>query len=128
VGTDDHVCPPIEEACDKFRETLPVTAWKLLEGHNWYDRIRVGCHKADERFRVELLKKVRRDHWINRESSHRGNPLQYPGGKSVKVKVVRSDRNTHGEINELKIRVSKWQSRQNIVTNLVNTIHSVTTE
>jgi hypothetical protein len=81
VSADDHVCPPIEATRDEFRETLPVTAWKLLEGHNWYDRIRVGCHKADERFKVELLKEGQRDHWVRRESSHRGNPLQYPGGK-----------------------------------------------
>jgi hypothetical protein len=48
--------PPIELARDKFRETLPVTTGKLLEGHNQCDRVRVGCYEADERFRIELGK------------------------------------------------------------------------
>ena len=56
VGADNHVRPPMEPARDKGREPLPVTMGKLLERHDWYDRIRAGCHEADERFRIELRK------------------------------------------------------------------------
>ena len=56
VRADNHVRLPIEPACDKFRETLPVTTGNLLERYNRYDRVRVGCHEADERFKIELGK------------------------------------------------------------------------
>ena len=79
VSADYHVRPPIDPTRDKWREPLPVTMRKLLERHNRYDRVRVGCHKADERFRIELGK-VRRDHLAKRETSHDRNRHQYPGG------------------------------------------------
>jgi len=56
VSANNHVRSPIEPARDKLRETLPVTTRKLFEGHDRYDCIRVGCHEADERFKIELGK------------------------------------------------------------------------
>ena len=56
VCTDDHVRPPIEPARDECKEPLPVTMGKLIERHNRCDRVRVGCHEADERFKIELEK------------------------------------------------------------------------
>ena len=56
VSADNHIRPPIEPARDKFGETLPVITGNLLERHNRYDRIRFGCHEADERFKIELGK------------------------------------------------------------------------
>ena len=87
VCTDDHVRPPIEPARDECKEPLPVTMGKLIERHNRCDRVRVGCHEADERFRIEL-EKVRRDHLAKRETSHDGNLHRYPGGELVTDKVV----------------------------------------
>ena len=54
VSADNHICPPIEAARDKVRETLPVATGKLLEGDNRHNGVRVGCDKADERLEVEL--------------------------------------------------------------------------
>ena len=54
VSADNHVCPPIEAARDKVRETLPVTTGKLLKGDNRHYGVRIGCDKADERLEVEL--------------------------------------------------------------------------
>ena len=56
VSADNHVRPPIEPAHDKIRETLPVTTRKPLERHNRYDRIQVGYHEADKRFKIERRK------------------------------------------------------------------------
>jgi len=56
VSANDHVRPAIEPVRDKVRETFPVTTWDLLERHNRYDRVRVRCHEADERFKIELGK------------------------------------------------------------------------
>jgi len=56
VSANNHVRPPIESIRDKFRETFPITTWDLLERHYRYDRIRVRCHEADERFKIELGK------------------------------------------------------------------------
>ena len=62
VSADDHICPPIDPARDQFRETLPVTTGKFFKGHDRHDRVRVGCHKTDERFKIELSKEIRGDH------------------------------------------------------------------
>jgi len=56
VSTDNYIRLPIETACDKCRDTLPVTTGKLLERHKRYDHIRVECREADERFKIELGK------------------------------------------------------------------------
>ena len=56
VSANNHVRPAIEPVRDKFRETFPATTWDLLERHNRYDRVRVGCHEADERLKIELGK------------------------------------------------------------------------
>jgi hypothetical protein len=53
VSADDHVRPPIDPARDKFKVTLPVATWNLIERHNRYDCVRVGCH---EQFKIELGK------------------------------------------------------------------------
>ena len=54
VSADNYVCPPVDAARDKVRETLPVTAGKLFKGYNRYDGVRVGRDEADKRFEVEL--------------------------------------------------------------------------
>ena len=54
VSANDHVCPPIEAARDKVRETPPVATGKLFKGDYWHNSVRIGCDKADERLEVEL--------------------------------------------------------------------------
>jgi len=54
VSANNRVRPPIEPVRDKFRETFPVATRDLLERHNRYDRVRVRCHEAEERFKIEL--------------------------------------------------------------------------
>ena len=61
MSADNDVCPPVETACDKVRETLPITTGKLFKGDNRHNSIRVGRDKADERFEVGLRSKVRRE-------------------------------------------------------------------
>ena len=56
VSADNYVRPPIEPARNRFRETLPVSMRNILERHNRYDRVRVGRHETDERFKIELGK------------------------------------------------------------------------
>ena len=40
---------------DKVRETPPVATGKLFEGDNRHYGVRLGCDKADERLKVELM-------------------------------------------------------------------------
>ena len=54
VSADDHICPPIEAARDKGRETLPVATGKLFKGDDRHNSVRFGCDKADERLEGEL--------------------------------------------------------------------------
>ena len=54
VSADDHVCPPIEAARDKVRETPPVATGKLFKRDNRHNDVRLGCDKADERLEGEL--------------------------------------------------------------------------
>ena len=51
VSADNHM----DATRDKVRETPPVATGKLFEGDNRHYGVRVGCDKADERLKVELM-------------------------------------------------------------------------
>jgi hypothetical protein len=54
MSADHCVCPSMKPAANKFTETLPMVAWKLLEGYNWHNSVRFRRHVSDERSEIGL--------------------------------------------------------------------------
>ena len=54
MSADNYICFPIQAACDKVGETLPIAMGEVLKRDNRHDHVGIMSSEADERLEIEL--------------------------------------------------------------------------